>query len=215
MEERAPTGIPALRFDTTSLRVRDRFEAWRTAIAALHETKPVDGAWNGFSVSTTVWNLGGVVAAQGRYSAQRSERSAAVIRRSGTAAFRLHLTVSGPAVGFETGDERRLVPPGGLILTDLTRPGGQVATATSETVVLYLSRPEVEALIPGAADLHGLALQGPLAGLLRHHVAGLAATLESPGTPADDRARATAQFGDPADLAHDTGTGDRGVDGQR
>lgn len=184
MEERAPTSIPALRFDTTTLRARDRFEAWRAAIAPLHETKATSGARDALSVSTTVWNLGGVVTAQGRYSAQSSERSTSVIRRSGTAAFRLHLTVAGSPVGFETGEERRLVPPGGLILTDLAQPGSQLTTGTSETIVLYLARPEVEALAPRAAALHGLMLKGPLAGLLGHHLAALATTLGTPGTPA-------------------------------
>lgn len=180
MEESAPPAIPALRFDTGALPARDRFEAWRTAIAPLHETKPqAADARGALSVETTVWNLGGVVAAYGRYSAQTSERSATVIRRSGVAGYRLHLTIAGSQVGFETGDERRLIGPGELMLTDLAQAARQLTTGESETVVLYLSRPAVEALAPRAADLHGLALEGPLAGLLRAHVAGLVTALRS------------------------------------
>lgn len=181
MEESTLPTIPALRFDTQDLPARDRFEAWRTAIAPLHETTPSEGA-NGLSVATTVWNLGNLVAAHGRYPAQTAERNAAVIRRSGAAGYRLHMTVAGPPVGFEIGDERHLVGPGALMLTDLTQESRQLATGRNETIVLYLSRPAVEALVPRAADLHGLVLHSRLSGLLRHHVSGLVAAL--PGTPA-------------------------------
>lgn len=184
MEERAPATIRTLSFDTAALPVRDRFEAWRTAIAPLHETSAADGEPRSLSVATTLWNLGGLVAAHGHYSAQSSERTAAVIRRSGAGGYRLHLTLAGAPVGFETGDDRQLVPPGSLILTDLARPGRQVTTGPSETVVLYLSRPDVETLAPRVAEMHGLVLEGPLAGLLRDHVAGLAAALAAPATPA-------------------------------
>lgn len=185
MEESAPP-IPALRFDTGSLPAGDRFEAWRAAIAPLHEASPLDGADPGaLRVETTVWNLGGVVAAWGRYSAQNGERSAAVIRRSGVGGYRLHLTLAGSRIGFETGEDRRLVNPGELVLSDLAQTGRQLTMGGTETVVLYLSRPAVEALAPRAPDLHGLALRGPLADLLRAHVAGLATALGSGAMPAD------------------------------
>ncbi|MER2509322.1 MAG: helix-turn-helix domain-containing protein [Amaricoccus sp.] len=185
MEEKTPPVVPLLRFDTRRLPVGDRFEVWRSTIAPLHEISPGEGVdRNDLSVETAVWNLGGVLAAHGRYSAQRSERSAAVIRRSGVAGYRLHLTIAGPQAGFEIGDAWRRVGPGDLMLTDLARTGRQLTTGVSETVVLYLSRTAVEALVPRAADLHGLILRGPLAGLLRAHVAGLAAALRAEAMPA-------------------------------
>lgn len=197
MEESAPSSIPALRFDTEAFPARDRFEAWRTVIAPLYEALPAGSESDRISVATTAWNLGDIAATHVRYSAQSSERPASLIRRSDTAAFRLYLPLTGPPVGFEVGDDRWLVPPGGLFLSDLAQPGRLVTSGANESVIVYLSRQEVEAVVPRAANLNGLMLEGRLTGLLRHHVAGLGAALAAPGTPASAApalARATVQL---------------------
>ena len=89
-----------------------------------------------------------------------------MIRRSGGASYKLRLNASGGVGGIRAGERRLLVRPGEMIVTDLARPGGQQSDEASETIVLYLSRQEVEALLPGSPDLHGLAVEGPLTALL-------------------------------------------------
>ncbi|MFQ8432587.1 AraC family transcriptional regulator [Amaricoccus sp. W119] len=194
MEDDPPPSIPSLRFDSGALAPSDRLEAWRAAIASVHDTRPHDSlSPEAVAVRTTVWNLGPVVAAHGGYSALRAERTQKVIRRSGAAGYKLHLSVSGGVVGVEAGERRQLVRPGGLIVTDLSRAGGQRSEEASETIVLYLSRPEVEALLPGAPDLHGRAVGGPLAALLRDQMTGLVRALAAPDAPAAAAAPALAR----------------------
>lgn len=199
MDDDPPPSVPSLSFDSAALAPSDRLEAWRTAIASVHDTRPHDSLPpEAVAVRATVWNLGPVVAAHGSYSALRAERTPKVIRRSGVAGYKLHLSVSGGVVGVEAGERRRLVRPGELIVTDLARAGGQQSDTASETIVLYLSRPEVEALLPGSPDLHGLAVGGPLATMLRDHMTGLARVLAAPDAPsitaAPALARATLQL---------------------
>ena len=194
MEDDPPPSIPSLSFDSAALAPSDRLEAWRTAIGSVHDTRPYDRlSSEAVAVRTTVWNLGPVVAAHGSYSALRAERTQKVIRRSGAAGYKLHLSVSGGVVGVEAGERRQLVRPGELLVTDLSRAGGQQSEEASETIVLYLSRPEVEALLPGSPDLHGLAVGGPLAALLRDQMTGLTRALAAPDAPSATAAPALAR----------------------
>lgn len=183
MGERLKPGIPSLRFDSEAFSPGDRFEAWRTAIGPIHDTVQGEDGDGGFLARTTVWNLGGVVAANGIYSAQRSERSAALIRRGGESGYRLSMTLDGSALRLASGDKRVVTAPGDLVVTDLQRPSTHETGATAETITFYLSRPAIDALVPQAPpDL--AVLKGPLATLLRDHLLGVVRLLRDPATPA-------------------------------
>lgn len=176
--------VPSLRFDSEHLRARDRFEAWRTAVASIQDTLPPDeAAGAAFRVRTTVWNLGGAVVAHGSYSAHRSDRSAALIRRGG-GGYRLSVMISGAPGRMAAGDERLLYGPGDVVVTDLDRPSGYEGRGVGESVAVYLPRPVIDGLLPWSARAPILVLKGPMADLLRRHLVGLAGALRDPATPA-------------------------------
>ena len=197
MGERLKLGIPSLRFDSESFAPDDRFEAWRAAIAPIHDTVlGVDGADGGFLVRTNVWNLGGVVATHGTYSAQRSERSAALIRRAGESGYRVSLAIDGPPLHLASGDDRLVAAPGELVVADPRRPSTHETRGTAETMAFYLSRSEIDALVPPSRPDMAV-LKGPLATLLRDHLIGVVGLLRNPATPPEAMpglARATIQL---------------------
>ncbi len=186
MEKSSRPTVPSFRFATAPLSRRDRFEAWRATVAPLHETSPAGGMEpESVSIETTVWNLGGLVVSYGHYSAQSRVRSNALVRRSGFAGYRLTLPVGGCAIGLETGDDRRPFHPGESFITDLARPDRQETSGMSEAVGLFLPQEAVDTLLPKPSRLHGLAVQGPLATLLRDHLIGVGRLLRASAMPAE------------------------------
>ncbi len=186
MEKSSRPLIPSLRFSSALLPERDRLDAWRTAIAPLHENRPAPGMGpESFSVETTVWSLDGMIVTYGRYSAQSRERSNTLVKRSGLAGYRLTLPLAGGGVGLETGDGRRMFRPGEAFITDFARPDRQESSVTNESVGLFLPREAMDSLLPKPSNLHGLAVQEPLATLLRDHLVGLARILRTSAMPAE------------------------------
>lgn len=196
MENSPVRTIPALHFDTALLAAGDRFDAWRTAVALQHEVLPAkEEAPGPFAVRADVWKLDGLVATHGYYSAMRTARGARLVRNTGLAGYRLILPLAGGDVGLEIGDRAALFGPGTMYLTDLSQPDLQENRGPSEKIVLFLPRDAMDALLPQPRGLHGLALAGPLASLLRAHVVNLVGVLAAtPAETASALAQATLQL---------------------
>ncbi|WP_326525758.1 helix-turn-helix domain-containing protein [Sphingomonas sp.] len=196
MDEPAHRTIPSLHFDTAAFAPRDRFAAWEAAISPHHAISPVEEQpREAFSIRASVWNLDGVIATHGHYSPLRGDRTGAALRRSDVAGYRLSLVVSGGGVGFETGEERRMLRPGEILITDLARPSRQHATETNEHIAIFLPRARFETLLGRPRALHGRLLSGPLLPLLQTHLTTLAASLgEAPLDTASLLAEATLQL---------------------
>ena len=176
--------VPSLYYTSTADRPSDRFEIWRNVMRSLHDLSPADGeARDALSVESSVWNIDGVVAVHGRYSALRGDRNAVVVRRSGLENYRLTVLLNG-TIGLESANSRRNFERGDLVVTDLASTN-QFETKANESVVLFLPRSAVDALLPRSTRLHGLVPQGPLAGLLRDHVLGLVQALRMSIVPAE------------------------------
>jgi AraC-like DNA-binding protein len=165
--------VPWGRFSSADFPVDDRFELWRNTTKNVHDLSPAANRSRAdLIVDTTVWNVGGVVITRGFYSAQRRDRSLAIIRRSDLDNYRVTLPLRGGATLVDADGGGRSFSSGTLFVTDLARVDRQDAAA-GENIMLFLNRESVDALLPQPLRMHGFAPRGALASLLRNHLIGL------------------------------------------
>ncbi len=169
--------IPNGQFDSRALAPEDRFDAWREAVASVGEARLPRGAQaSEFLVRSSLWNFGGMLLSLGSFTAQSQLRSRRKIRADQIDHYRVVLRMRGELESDADGRRRR-IGAGRILLTDLSRPEAYDGQAGA-SLLLYLPREKLDALLPRPLDLHGAQPQGASARLLADYLGSLASRLE-------------------------------------
>jgi AraC-like DNA-binding protein len=174
--------IPTIHFDTASLPESQRFDAWRSAVAAYDITRP-SGTTGSFEARVDAWTLGDLVVTSNRLSATRFVRSDEKAKADGVDHYTFFLLRQGGAWIGDTGGNLITIGPGQVVVFDLTRPVDGEWTG-GECITLGIARPVLDAVTPHVPDLHGAVLDGAAGRLIADHLLSL--VRELPGlTEAD------------------------------
>lgn len=158
-------------FDSHGYARKDRADRWIIAAG---------GIWDSVSTSSDeclmrghTWPLGRLILVhtvdQGRRAPSRSH---AAIRRDQLDHYRVVVQLE-RELPFDADGVRRVLKPGQMIFTDLSRPEW-FDNDRASCLVLYIPRNALDDLLPRPLDLHGWMPQGPVAMLLGDHIRSLA-----------------------------------------
>jgi AraC-like DNA-binding protein len=169
--------IPSSILDTARLPPRERFSAWRDALAATHQaTLPHGCEPERFDGLAQAWNLGTALVVAGRATQQCLRRTPAMIRADQVDHYFVRLQKAGRWIGDVDG--RHVESTTGMVTVfDMSRPTDGRSTAI-ENISFVLPRDALDDLLP-PFDMHGLTLHDGLAALLRTHLIELVEILPS------------------------------------
>lgn len=167
--------VPSSVLDTARLHPRDRFAAWREALAATHEaTLPDQCEPDSFDGFARGWHLGTALVIESRATHQYLRRDARAIRTDQVDHYVVRLQKSG--CWFGDVDGRTMTSePGSVAVFDMARPTDGGARDV-ENITLVLPRDALDDMVP-PFDMHGLALRDGTAAFLRSHLLELVQTL--------------------------------------
>jgi AraC-like DNA-binding protein len=150
-------------FDSATIAVRDRLEAWRDVTAAsLIPTALNSPDPEAFTARLCAMPLGNAQVTSMAYTSLSSRRSPRDIRRSDPEYYQIALTRAGRQ-GIEQNDTSALLGPGGLVVYDSSTPFEAVVdSGTSTTDVVQLQFPKKLVPLPAhqVADLCAVSLPG-------------------------------------------------------
>jgi hypothetical protein len=163
-------GLPFRHFNlaTAGSSGEERLEHLRFQMAGTAHVVPAGRNVFDFAVTSSTWLVDTVVFIDGEMPALTMSRTAALIGSSPHHDYALEINPSdGQALG---ADGRRVRTTGSqVVIKDLVRPQRVTYTAGRAMTVL-LPRAEVDALLLGTFDLHGVVLQGASATMLHRHL---------------------------------------------
>lgn len=185
--------IPVGRTSTDDCKPKDRLDYWRDRISDYHDVSlPAGSQPEDFQINNTLWNLGGIVIVDARFSAHSQVRNPQKIRRGGADHYELVLPLTGGKSTFASDELQREIGSGDLLMKDLGQTE-QAGICNSRQIVTFVGRDFLDRHLRSAPNAHGLLLQGPLAALLADHLRNLVACLPSASaTAAPVLAEATA-----------------------
>jgi AraC-like DNA-binding protein len=160
--------IRTFSFDTNDHPEPDRFDLWRSTMAATHEVTRPAGSAPPFAAQVSLWQLEHLMLSHGSFSRQIFSRTAEMIRRDHLDHYGLFIQASGQRI-CRIGDDEVALVPGDALLFDLAQPMTSL-TSDGSSGTLYLPRELVEAELPGTDRLHGTVLRDPAAQLLARHI---------------------------------------------
>lgn len=169
----AEGALPSLVFSTDDLPAKERFDAWRDAIAPVFDVEPADRhAPRDCRAELSAFHLGDMLV--GRISLSgvnhRGIRSARKIRRDPLDHYVVEIYTGGGCVGEAGGDFA--LTPGSVGIMDLGQPAA-VQSALSESISVTIPRDLLDRRVADAARLHGTVLRGATGGLLGDYILSL------------------------------------------
>jgi AraC-like DNA-binding protein len=182
--------IAATVLDTDRVSPRERFAFWREALSTTHEAAlPDDSDPARFSAFARGWNLGSLLVIETRATTQILSRKPRAIRADQTDHYIIRLQRQGRWRGDADGQAVN-AEAGSVMTLDMARPTAALGTGIDNINVL-IPRDGLDAMLP-PFDLHGLAVHGAAANLLRSYLVALVDNLPHlPSATAPDVARAT------------------------
>jgi AraC-like DNA-binding protein len=169
------TPIASSLLDTDRLPQRERFAQWRDAMSPMHDARlPDEGGAASFKAFARGFNLGSSLVIETRVTSQILSRTPAAIRADQVDHYVIRLQRHGHWSG-EANGRGIDAKAGDVVVLDLARPTTACGAAI-DNINLLLPRDALERLVP-PFDMHGLTLRGPMAALLRNHLASLADNL--------------------------------------
>lgn len=160
----ARTPLPRIFTSTRGYTVKDQVELWSSQLAGFSDLAPATRDPADFTVESTAWHLGPLVAIDSRIAARRQVRSAHKIRTQQIDQYRLILQKTG-TLRLDADGRRVIVQPGQVVLTDMTRPESYEAD-DCECVVVHIERDALDEVMPRHVDLNGLVPRGAVAAML-------------------------------------------------
>ncbi|MET0916899.1 MAG: helix-turn-helix domain-containing protein [Burkholderiales bacterium] len=166
--------LPSFRFDTAAVAAADRFDAWQAVLGGVCSLRAAEGLEPAAcSSKAEAWHLGAMVAVDLQTNSQSHARTSRHIRSDQLDHYRLALKLEGCQT-CDIGDHMRQMAPGTLLVVDQAQPEcSHFHGDEGRTLVFYMPREMLDELLPNPVDLHGLALHGPMAGLLTDHLTSL------------------------------------------
>ena len=179
--EAAMAPLPSIFTSTRGYAVEDQVELWRDQLSGFSDLTPATRDPADFTVESTAWHLGPLVAIDSRIAARRQVRSAHKIRTQQIDQYRLILQTTGTLL-LDADGRRVIVRPGQMVLTDMTRPESYESDEC-ECVIVHIERDALDEVMPRRVSVTGLVPQGAAAAILAatllttvRHAAGLATT---------------------------------------
>lgn len=149
--------VPSTLFASTSLPVRDQFEAWQDRISVIFNVEPIEtGIQDGFPAEALAYHLGDLILARTRFEAQRFVRMKQRARSDMLDHYLVQFYNEGGYSG-ELDGESIEIRAGMVSVLDLARSTQTRATA-AECVSLVVPRDVMHQLVPRAVNLHGAVL---------------------------------------------------------
>jgi AraC-like DNA-binding protein len=184
------SAIPSTGLDTDLVRPHERFALWRDALASTHEaTLPANANPARFKAFARGWNLGEMMVIETRANGQILARSSSAIRADQVDHYVIRVQRDGRWNG-EAGERAVQTRPGGVMVLDMAQP--TIAHGVGiDNINVFIPRDVLDRILP-PFDVHGLAVHGSVAALLRSHLEMLVQTLPHiPQQAAPEIARAT------------------------
>lgn len=167
-----PAPLPSLRHSILGLAADEGIESWRQQLIGYSDNLPATPG-TAFEADTTSWHLGGLLLIDAHLlGARRQERDSRKVRISQVDHYRLLLQLSGD-LRLDLGDQRLIVPPGRMVMTDLSRTQRYEADRGAN-IVLIVPRDLLHEAMGVSADLHGAMPDGVGARLLSAYLINLA-----------------------------------------
>lgn len=162
--------LSATHFDTVSLPVQRRLEAWREAIGVLFEVHPAEPEASEAPVTLDSWQLGPAILTTGAGPGFSYHRSPRAVARDGLDLFMVQFYEAGRC-RIVRGAPSATSEPGDLVVTDLARPMATEETAF-RNISLLLPRSVLAPLLRSTDTQGGRVLQRdlPLVALVRQHL---------------------------------------------
>lgn len=173
--------VPSSVVDTGRVSARERFALWREALSSTHEASlPEDSDPTSFSAFARGWNLGSSLVIETRATAQLLARTPGAIRADQVDHYIIRLQRRGRWRGDADG---RAVEAGvgSVMVLDMARTTA-ARGSNIDNINLLMPRDALDSALD-PFDMHGLALHGAMAVLLRSHLVSLVESL--PHIPSD------------------------------
>jgi AraC-like DNA-binding protein len=157
---------------------------WQQAIGGTYRADLIDTDPLDFCALVDVWNLGDMLLTHSRLPAVQFTRSPGKIAEDRGDYYVFLYLISGDATGDFDG---RITSSGAGSITaiDMTRPFSSRGAA-SDSISVSIHRNAIDQALRTSPDLHGMAMQGPLAQLLADHIISVENIL--PATSTSDAA---------------------------
>jgi hypothetical protein len=159
MTDQLPTTalVPATLFSSTSLPLRDQFDAWRERISVIFNVAPLETELaEGFPVEALAYHLGDLILTRTRFEAQRFVRTKPRARTDMLDHYLVQFYNEGGYRG-ELDGESIEIRAGSVSVLDLARTTETRASA-AECVSLIVPRDVMHQLVPRTINLHGAVL---------------------------------------------------------
>lgn len=157
-----------LRFDSEDYSRAQRFALWQQAVAGTYRAELIDTDPLDFCALVDVWNVSDMLLTHSRLPAVAFTRSSEKIAEDRSDYYVFLYLISGSTDGSFDGRVTSSVA-GSITAIDMTRPFSSRGTP-SDSISISIHRNIIDQATRLSPDLHGMAMQGPLAQLLADHV---------------------------------------------
>ncbi len=173
--------VPHIRFDSRELPAATALDQWRSNLSQSWDMSLVDeAAAPHFVADVSMWRMDGLIVGNAHFGpTQTRMRREKNIRADQFDHYRVLLMRSGHFACDADGVQLRLAP-GQWVLTDMALPESSESACAS--TVAYVPREMLEAALPRATSLHGLAPRNACAALLGEHLRSLQDNLSAATT---------------------------------
>ena len=144
----------------------ERHEHWRSRLSGSFDI-PVPERPDEYLIETRRWMIPGMLLVSGSYPEMQMVRTRHHIQRDQYDHYVVTVPRSGPMSIDAEGTQRQPVPMQ-PVLTDMSRPS-TLTWKRGDNFTLFARRDELDALLPRALDLHGVAPRGIAAAILANH----------------------------------------------
>jgi AraC-like DNA-binding protein len=158
----------------------ERHEHWRSRLAGSFDI-PVPEQPDEYLIETRRWMVPGMLLVSGSYPGMQMVRTRHHIQRDQYDHYVVTVPRSGP-MRIDAEGTQRLPDSMQPVLTDMSRPS-TLTWKRGDNFTIFARRDELDALLPRALDLHGVAPRGIAAALLANHFVTLERHLPNLSTP--------------------------------